>query len=122
MAAKRGTKRRATLAGWWRGVPFVIVPFAVLFSEAWFRTGILTNHYRLNELTVEMRDVQARIQELRVEESHLTRLSRIDSAAPDLGLIPPSPGQVVVIELRPGWRDDVDEGAGFTPGSVAEAD
>lgn len=103
------TKRRepkATLHGWWKYLPFVLLPFAVVFSEAWLRTGILESHFKLGELTERQRQVQEKMRALRVEESELRRLSRINSAAPDLGLVAPAPGQVVIIELDDDWRED----------------
>jgi hypothetical protein len=99
-------KKRASLAGWWKGLPFVLVPFAIVFSEAWFRTGILVNYFEIGEITERMRIVQERVQELRAEDSHLRRQSRIDSAAPDIGLVPPEPGQVIVIDLMDNWHVD----------------
>lgn len=97
---------RVTLSGWWKYLPFVLVPFGVVFSEAWLRTEILESHFRIGELTEKNREVQEVMRALRVEESELRRLSRIDLAAPDLGLIAPAPGQVIVIELDENWEDD----------------
>ena len=102
---KRRTPR-ATLKGWWKYLPFVLVPFGVVFSEAWLRTEILEGNFRLGEMTEKKREVQEEIRALRVEESELRRLSRIDSAAPDLGLVAPAPGQVIVIELDTDWVED----------------
>lgn len=109
----KSPKKHATLAGWWKGLPFVLVPFTIVFSEAWFRTGILENYFEIGQHTERMRAVQERVQELRVEESSLRRLSRIDSAAPDLGLVPPEPGQVIVIDMLDDW--DVDGAEVETP-------
>ena len=79
--------RPVSFHGWWKGLPFVALVFAVFFGEAWLRTGIQVNDYRMGETTRQIREVQQRIEALQAEESHLKRISRIDSAAPDLGLV-----------------------------------
>ena len=93
---------RVRFRGWWKGIPFVLIPFAAIFTEAWMRTEVLGKHYELSDLNGAVRESRERIQALRAQESHLRRISRIDSVAPDLGLVVPAPGQVVLIEAAHG--------------------
>lgn len=90
-------KRRGNLKGWWRYLPFILVPFGLLFTEVWLQTQILNNEYRKNALRLQIRDAQAELDELSDEIRELARMERVLERAPDLGLVPPDPGQVVEI-------------------------
>ena len=89
--------RRASLRGCWKCVPLLALPFGILFSEAWLQTNILRNHYKIQELTVEQRALEAEIKELSDGRDRLSRMERIDAQAPRLNLVKPLPGQKIVI-------------------------
>jgi hypothetical protein len=86
-------RRRASLSGWWKCAPLLALPFGMFFTEAWLQTNILRNNYKVHELTLEQRALETSIKELSDGRSHLSRIERIDSQAPRLGLIKPLPGQ-----------------------------
>lgn len=98
------TNPGATLSGWWKGLPLLMLPFSVLFSEAWMRTQILSSHYEANELSEQIRALEARVEALHDDQVNLIRLDRIDEKAPDLGLVEPQPGQIVL--LRSSVKED----------------
>lgn len=108
-------KRRGTLSGWWRYLPFVIVPFTLLFSEVWFQSQILSNEYRKNALRLNIRDAEAQLDVLHDEIRELARMERVLEHAPDLGLVPPAPGQVIEIEIA---KYDAPPTRGVNPASV----
>lgn len=90
-------KRRGSLSGWWRYLPFVLVPFVLLFSEVWFQTQILNNEYRKNTLRSNIKRAEARVDALHDEIRELERMERVLQHAPNLGLVPPDPGQIIEI-------------------------
>lgn len=96
-----GTPRRTGLSGWWKAVPIVAAPFAVLFSETWFREQILNDQYRANSLRNEIRDAKAKLDALNDRRHELVRLERINAKAPDLGLVMPKPGQTIEVTAAP---------------------
>ncbi len=90
-------KRRARLKGWWAYLPFVLVPFALLFSEVWYQTQILNNEYKQNALRSSIRQSELSLELLDDEIRELARMERVLERAPDLGLGLPNPGQVIEI-------------------------
>lgn len=101
MAKKRRRKRRATLKGWWRGLPLILLGFGLYFSFTWLETQRLRNEYRANELTREIRRVKVDIEKLHVQRQHLNRMDRLDEKAPELNLKVARPDQKVVIQVTP---------------------
>lgn len=99
--------RRASLTGWWKGLPLIMPVFSVLFLEAWLHTQILANQYKANDLTTQTREIEGRIDSLRGETQRLTRMERINAKAPDLGLIEPDPGQIETIRDRSHQEEDL---------------
>ncbi len=90
-------KKRATLTGWWKSVPLLLLPFSILFTEAWLHTQILAREYEQNDLREVLRKTDGQIDVLRDASHELNRMERMERAAPDLGLLPPAPGQVIEI-------------------------
>lgn len=86
-------QRRASLGGWWKCAPLIVLPFGILFAEAWLQTNILRNHYKIHELTLERRALDTEIKALSDGRNRLSRIERIDAQAPRLGLVKPLPGQ-----------------------------
>lgn len=94
----RGKRSRTgSLKGWWKAMPFIALPFSVMFSEAWLQTQVLTLQYQANELTQEIRDVEGSVDSLQDKRHNLVRIDRINAKAPDLGLGVPNPGQIEAI-------------------------
>ncbi len=99
---RRRPVKRASLAGWWKCVPFVAVPFCIVFFETWMRTQILTSEYEMNVLSNRTRELRQQTDELQDERFHLRRMERIDAAAPELSLVEPKPGQIVLVRAGKG--------------------
>ena len=92
-----GLKRKASLRGWWKLLPFILLPASVIFFEAWAHTQILKDHYEASALLKELHSVRDASDILRDRRHHLERMERIHNQAIDLGLLEPSPGQIEVI-------------------------
>lgn len=91
-------RRRVSLRGWWRALPFVITAGATFFVFTWLHAQRLHNEYRAIELSSEIDRVKDRIETLRGERFRLGRMERISEAAPQHALIEPKPGQVTVLQ------------------------
>lgn len=102
--------RKASLRGWWKMLPFILIPASVVFVEAWLQTQILRNNYESSHTLRELRESASIVDSLRDRRHELGRMERIHSGAIDLGLIEPGPGQIEVIrvedELRSRERSD----------------
>lgn len=92
-----GRQRRGTLSGWWRYLPFLAIPFAIAFLEVWFRAAILENEYEKHGLRTEIRTLNEDIAQLEDTVHELSRMDRVFERAPDLGLVPPAPGNVIEV-------------------------
>ena len=98
MRQRRGTQNEiGSLRGWWKALPFLFLPFAVIFFEAWLHTQILQNQYKVNGLSGEIRQLEERLHSLREAHHRLGRIERMTAKAPDLALVAPKPGQIMVI-------------------------
>lgn len=92
--------QRATLRGWWKWLPFLIVPFSLVMFEARLHARILANQYEANSLTTKLDEIEGKIDGLQDDQHGLTRLDRIASQAPELELVEPRPGQVVMVKPK----------------------
>lgn len=98
MRKSRYSSQRASLKGGLKFIPFLLMPFAVLFSETWLQTQMLVNGYEQNEISEETGTILERIDELEDRKAKLHRMTRIEQSAPRLGLIEPAPHQLHRIE------------------------
>ena len=101
--AGRGKSRRqvrASLSGWSRWLPFVVLPFGLFFAEAWLRTQQLRLDYEANRINGAMRELEEEMNDLRVQEAGLDQLDRIQAHAPDLGLVEPTREQIQVVKVE----------------------
>ena len=105
MGARR-VHRKTSLRGWWRVLPFLLLPFGVFLYQAWLHTEILANQYEVNDLTVSIRETRDMNRDLSDAKYHLERMVRIDEKAPDLGLMEPKPGQLIFIVPSDGEQLD----------------
>lgn len=99
MASAGHKRRRARLRGWLRYAPFILVPFAIFAFETWSHYTLIQNDYEMSGIRRELREVSARMEELNDDVARLERLERMQSKAPDLGLVAPTPTQVRVVHL-----------------------
>jgi hypothetical protein len=93
------TRRRARLRGWLRYTPFLLVPFSVFGAETWLHHARIQDDYQASSIRRELSQVNARIDELTDDIARLERLDRMNSKAPDLGLVPAAPDQLRVVNL-----------------------
>jgi hypothetical protein len=99
---RRGRRRRrVSLRGWWRVLPFVGLAGATFFVSTWLHAQRLHNEYRAIELTAEIDRVKDRIADLYGERYRLERMDRISEVAPQHALIQRKPGQVQVLQAGP---------------------
>ncbi len=99
-------RRRASLRGWWRALPFTVGAGALFFVFAWLHTQLLRNEYRSIELTAEIQRVKGRIAELRGERfalGSMESMKRKHELAFKDALLEPRPGQVQIV--RPTIED-----------------
>lgn len=94
-------RRRVSLRGWWRALPFVMMAGATFFVSTWLHAQRLHSEYRAIELSAEIDRVKDRIANLRGERYRLGRMERISEAAPDHDLVEPKPGQVQLVQANP---------------------
>lgn len=92
-------RRRASLRGWWRTLPFVFLLGATLSVFTWLHTQCLRNEYRANKLANEIQRVKDRIGDLRGERYDLGSLERMKEAAPKHALVEPRPGQIRILDI-----------------------
>ncbi len=91
---------------WWS--PLLLLPFSVVFLDTWLSTEAIQRDYRVNELTARIGEVQAQLDDLRVQEAELRTIRRIDNEAPNLGLKQPEPEQIRMIYYTDANGDDED--------------
>lgn len=103
---KRSVRRagRASLKGWWKCLPLLLPPFAVLVFETWLHTQILANQYEAIELKQQIGEIDGRMADLAEERQSLVRMERMHSKAPDLDLVEPDPSQIEVIRAG-AWEE-----------------
>ena len=93
----RRSKRRASLRGWIKWLPFLVLPFSVLLCEAWLNIETFENDYEAASLNSAMHSLRQDIEELREQELNLRAMDRIQEKAPDLGLVNAEPNQIRLI-------------------------
>lgn len=91
--------RKASLRRSRNWLPFVVLPFALFFFEAWLKTETIVAGYEANDLEKEIQEVRDRINALESRVANLERMERIDVQAHDLGLREPAPGDTEVLEI-----------------------
>jgi hypothetical protein len=94
-------RRRASLRGWWRVLPFVVAAGGAFATFTWLHSQILRNEYRSIELTTEIERVNDRLAELRGERYQLGRMKRMNEQASERALVEPKPGQIEIVRAKP---------------------
>lgn len=97
--ALRGRMRngRARLRGWFKWVPFLLLPFSLLFTEAYFRIQRTNNDYETNRINKDMDRINASIDELKTRKAAYDNLDYLDARAAELHFIKPEPNQVEIL-------------------------
>lgn len=99
MRRRTREQQRKVLHGWMKWVPVLALVFGVLFADTWLNTQIRANDYEYSRLKRCMAQLGKDLDTLRVEEAGCATLARLETAAPDLGLVKPEPMQIEVICL-----------------------
>ena len=89
--------RRASLRGWWKMLPFLIGPAALLMTFAHWETQRLRNQYDKIDRMRRIEVLTKSIERLRDAERDRTRLELLDEQAPKLELREPNPNQIVIV-------------------------
>ena len=97
MRMSRRMHKKKSLRVAFRYLPFLILPFSVLFFETWLHMESLNNGYKYADIEREKRETIARIDELEDRIISLNALSLIDANAPNLGLVEPNPNQLEIL-------------------------
>ena len=101
MSSLSNSHSRPRLRGWIRGLPFILVPFCVLFGETWLHMQRLDNDYSAAAINGELRALRHQIDRLVAEEARLEAMERINAKAPDLGLVEPGADQIQIVRIAP---------------------
>lgn len=93
--------------GWFRYLPFLLLPFSVFFSEVWFQTKQIENDYQLNTIEREVGALEEEIAACNTELAELEGVRRMAAEADSLGLVEPRVSQfhVVKVEEDPAGAD-----------------
>lgn len=105
----RNPTRRTTLRGWMKWLPFLLLPFAVLYGETWTRAQTVNYDYEASELWGKIEAVKVTIHELRGKVNWLERKDRSRTQAETLELVEPNVGQVRELYVEIGTSRDVSE-------------
>ncbi|HIJ73729.1 MAG TPA: hypothetical protein HPP83_06475 [Candidatus Hydrogenedentes bacterium] len=122
MMHRVGTRRRrASLRGWTKWLPFLLFPFAVLFGETWLRVQTQRNYdyesSRVEEELVELeREIDELRHELREKEQRLESMGPARAEAEGLDLVKPDPARIWLISLEGDTRSGVHTARHDPPG------
>lgn len=110
MAGTRGRRSpRRRLKGWFKWLPFLLVPFGLLFAETYLRTQRLNNDYEINALGNEIEKALATIDSLKTKRAAMESLNLIDARAPELGFVEPGANQIESVGAPADSREMEDE-------------
>lgn len=95
MAQQTKRIRRATLRGWWRNLPFLLLPMGVFMSFAYLETARLQNQYKQSDVTRYIQQLTKEIENLRANNRELTRIEVMDQQSASWQLREPDPNQMI---------------------------
>ena len=107
--------RRASLYGWVKYIPALAAPCYVVFCEISLHTGIINNDYEVIEINRELRELESTLKDLGVEQARLENVERLETEAPDLGLVEADPNQLETIFVDTKHGEVVVEAPGLVP-------
>jgi len=102
-------QRRQVFHAWIKWAPMLAVAFGALFFDTWLSIESRNNDYELSDLKRQQRELTATLEQLRMERAQLENLDILATRAPDLGLVAPTPNQIVAVLV---------EGESTTPSSI----
>jgi hypothetical protein len=88
-------QQRKKLDGWWKNIPFIVLPMALFMSFAYLETARLHNQYEQSDVIGYIQQLNKDIEHLRATERELTRIEEMKGRSSDLDLHPPNPNQVI---------------------------
>lgn len=97
MAQKTKRKRRATLRGWWKTLPFLICPVLLFMTFANLEASRLRNQYHRIELVDKEQALRKDISQLQDLDREMNRIEIMDEKAPNWELRDPDPDQIVIV-------------------------
>lgn len=103
-------RKKMGMADWTKWLPVVMLPFGVLLFETWLNAEKLKKDYRMEELGSRIAELDSTLGSLKLDVARLETMDRIESEAPDMGLIEPQPSQIRVVyyEEPPAPREFVE--------------
>jgi hypothetical protein len=90
--------RRVRLRGWFKWVPFLLLPFSLLFTEAYLRIQRTNNDYETNRINDELERINTSIDELKTRKAAYDNLEYLDARAAELKFVKPGPNQVEIVK------------------------
>ncbi len=96
-------QQRKKLIGWWKNIPFIVLPMALFMSFAYLETSRLHFQYKETDIRSYIQELEKDIANLNGQEQDGTRIGKMEDQSSEHGLHPPEPDQVVTFE-----RIDID--------------
>ena len=123
----------ALLWGGIKWVPFLALPFSVLFLEVRWQHEIFANDFDAHRLSAELKGIEERIDQYEGEEARMRTRDVLDARALELRLVEPQPNQIETVgtpdadytdELYTPWPGNFEgtESADFEVNAADEAE
>lgn len=88
-------QQRKKLNGWWKNLPFILLPTALFSSFAYLETSRLHLQYEKTDVIGYIQQLEKEIAVLSAQEQDITNIGDMEVQSSDHGLHPPDPKQVV---------------------------
>jgi len=95
--ARFARRKKMSVADWTKWLPVVMLPFGALLFETWLNAEKLKKDYRMEELNSRIAELEGTLGSLKLDVARLETMDRIESEAPNMGLIEPQPSQIRVV-------------------------
>ena len=97
MGKKTGRKRRASLHGWWKVLPFLLGPMVLFMTFAYWESARIRNQFATNDRKTMIEEIRKEIEDLQVTNHELASIKRMARRAPSMDLQLPTSDQLVVV-------------------------
>lgn len=97
MAKKVRRKRRASLHGWWKVLPFLLGPMMLFMTFAYWESGRVRNQFAANDRKSMIKEIRKEIEDLQVTNHELASIKKMARRAPTMDLQLPTSDQLVVV-------------------------
>jgi hypothetical protein len=104
----RGRTGRRRFRGWYKGLPFLVLPFALFFTETYLHTQRLNNDYEINAINDELLRLGKSIEALEAEKASLENLKLMEARAAQMQFVEPEPNQIETVRVERRVADDAD--------------